>query len=91
MGGTEVQTRVAPLANGNFGGSGLQPRVAVLPAPSATDPVASAWLPVPTAVLLFAAALAVAPPTIGSTSSPALPPIMDKFRLHFARLFRIIT
>ena len=25
MGGTEVQTRVAPLANGNFGGSGLQP------------------------------------------------------------------
>eukprot|EP01035_Chromulina_nebulosa_P039730 gene39730-53713_t len=27
MGGTEVQTRVAPLANGNFGGSGLQPRL----------------------------------------------------------------
>ena len=26
MGGTEVQTRVAPLANGNFGGSGLQPQ-----------------------------------------------------------------
>ncbi|WP_254607853.1 TOBE domain-containing protein, partial [Burkholderia aenigmatica] len=25
-GGTEVQTRVAPLANGNFGGSGLQPQ-----------------------------------------------------------------
>ncbi len=27
MGGTEVQTRVAPLANGNFGGSGLQPQL----------------------------------------------------------------
>ena len=30
MGGTEVQTRVAPLANGNFGGSGLQPLLAAL-------------------------------------------------------------
>ncbi len=29
MGGTEVQTRVAPLANGNFGGSGLQPQLAL--------------------------------------------------------------